>query len=109
MMALQSVCEGTCILVENVFENRFRLAGELRKMGADITIKDRMAVIRGVERLKGTTVFTHDLRGGAALILAGLNASGTTIIEDNDLINRGYYNFEETLHELGGNIISAEE
>ncbi len=109
MMALQSVAKGTCILVENVFENRFRLAGELKKMGADITIKDRMAVIRGVEKLNGTTVYTHDLRGGAALIIAGLVAKGITVIKDNGLIDRGYFEFEKQLRNLGAEIIVLEE
>ncbi len=109
MMALQTVARGTCVLVENVFENRFRLAGELKKMGADITVKDRMAIIRGVDELTGTTVYTHDLRGGAALVLAGLRASGTTIIKDEGLIERGYFQLEEQLRKLGGDITVAEE
>lgn len=109
MMALQSVAKGTCLLIENVFENRFRLAGELKKMGADITVKDRMAVIRGVDKLSGTTVYTHDLRGGAALIIAGLCARGITVIKDSGLIDRGYFDFEKQLKSLGGEIIVLEE
>lgn len=109
MMALQATAKGTCILIENVFENRFRLAGELKKMGADITIKDRMAVIKGVEKLSGTTVYTHDLRGGAALIIAGLQAKGITVIKDYGLIDRGYFEFEKQLKNLGSEIIVLEE
>ncbi len=109
MMALQAVSKGTCILVENVFENRFRLAGELKKMGADITVKDRMAIIRGVEKLNGTTVYTHDLRGGAALIIAGLVARGITVVKDSGLIDRGYFEFEKQLKNLGAEIIVLEE
>ncbi len=109
MMALQAVAKGTCVLIENVFENRFRLAGELKKMGADITVKDRMAVIRGVEKLNGTTVYTHDLRGGAALIIAGLVAKGITVVRDSGLIDRGYFEFEKQLKNLGSEIIVLEE
>lgn len=109
MMALQSVAKGTCLLIENVFENRFRLAGELKKMGADITVKDRMAVIRGVDKLNGTTVYTYDLRGGAALIIAGLCARGITVIKDSGLIDRGYFDLEKQLKNLGGEIIVLEE
>lgn len=109
MMALQATAKGTCVLIENVFESRFRLAGELKKMGADITVKDRMAVIRGVEKLNGTTVYTHDLRGGAALIIAGLSAKGITVIKDSGLIDRGYFEFEKQLKKLGSEIIVLEE
>lgn len=109
MMSLQAVSKGTCVIVENVFENRFRLAGELKKMGADITIKDRMAIIRGVNKLQGATVYTHDLRGGAALIIAGLCAEGITVIKDKGLIDRGYFEFEKQLKQLGGDIVVLEE
>ncbi len=109
MMSLQAVSKGTCIMVENVFENRFRLAGELKKMGADITVKDRMAVIRGVKELHGANVNTHDLRGGAALIIAGLCANGITVINDKGLIDRGYFEFEKQLKDLGGDIVVLEE
>jgi len=109
MMTLQAISKGTCILVENVFENRFRLAGELKKMGADITVKDRMAIIRGVESLNGATVYTHDLRGGAALIIAGLVSKGITVIKDSGLIDRGYFEFEKQLKNLGSEIIVLEE
>lgn len=104
MMALQSVADGTCVLIENVFENRFQLAAELKKMGADIIIKDRTAFIRGVEKLHGTTVNTHDLRGGAALVLAGLAAEGITVVKDNGLIERGYFDLERQLRDLGAEI-----
>ena len=109
MMALQAISRGTSVIVENVFENRFRLAGELKKMGADITVKDRMAVIRGVERLNGATVDTYDLRSGAALIIAGLAAEGITVVRDKGLINRGYYKLEEQLKGLGAEAVILEE
>lgn len=109
MMTLQSVCKGTCIMIENVFENRFKHAAELIKMGADITIKDRMAIIKGVDTLYGANVESHDLRSGAALILAGLQAKGITRITDANYINRGYYKLEETLAGLGARIEYTEE
>lgn len=109
MMALEAVADGTCFLTENVFENRFRLAGELNKMGAEITVRDRMAVIRGTERLTGTTVYTHDLRGGAALVLAGLKATGRTTVWDDGLIARGYGDLCEQLRLLGAEITDTEE
>ena len=109
MMSLQAISKGTCVIVENVFENRFRLAGELKKMGADITVKDRMAVIRGVKKLHGAIVKTHDLRSGAALIIAGLCADGITVIEDQGLIDRGYFEFEKQLKQIGADIAKLEE
>ncbi len=109
IMTLEAVSRGTCVLIENVFENRFRLAGELKKMGADITIKDRMAIIRGKEKLYGASVSTHDLRGGAALIVAGLAAEGITVISDRGLIDRGYCGFTSQIKELGGDIAVLED
>lgn len=82
IMALQTVCEGTCIIVENIFENRLKHAAELIKMGADITVKGRTAVIKGVYELYGANVTAFDLRGGAAMVLAGLRARGVTRVMD---------------------------
>ncbi|MFA6867078.1 MAG: UDP-N-acetylglucosamine 1-carboxyvinyltransferase [Clostridia bacterium] len=104
IMALQTVSKGICILTENVFENRFRHVAELKKMGADITITERTAVIKGVERLNGAEVYAQDLRGGASLVLAGLNAKGTTVINDIYHIDRGYEQLEEVLRKLGADI-----
>lgn len=109
MMALESIADGTCVLIENVFENRFRMAGELKKMGADITVKDRSAFIRGKEKLRGTTVNAYDLRGSAALVLAGLCAEGITVVRDGGFISRGYYGFENQLKKLGADIAVIEE
>ncbi len=109
MMTLEAVARGTSVLIENVFENRFRLAGELRKMGADITVKDRMAIIHGRESLHGATVNTHDLRGGAALVIAGLAAEGITVINDRGLIDRGYYGLADEIKSLGGDIAVLED
>lgn len=104
MMTLLSVADGTGMLMENVFENRLRLAGELKKMGADITVRERLAIIKGVQKLKGAQVHTFDLRGGAALVLAGLAAEDETRITDDHLIERGYDRLEETLCALGARV-----
>ncbi len=99
-----SIAEGTCVMTETIFENRFRHIPELMKMGADIFIRDRVAVIKGVPYLNGTEVFAKDLRGGAALVLAGLVAEGVTLIDDVHHIDRGYEAIEEKLSELGAKI-----
>ena len=104
MFALCAVAKGTSVIVENVFENRFRHAAELGRMGASFTQKDRTAIIRGVERLTGTKVTAWDLRGGAAMVLAGLAADGETTIEHSELIDRGYEKLHETLNGLGAEI-----
>ncbi len=102
--ALCTICAGTCVIVENVFENRFKHGAELLRMGAAYTQKDRTIVIRGVEALSGTTVTAHDLRGGAALVLAGVAAKGTTVVRNAELIDRGYENMECMLQRLGGHL-----
>lgn len=102
--ALATVANGTSIIAENVFENRFKHAGELSRMGAIVTIKDRMAIIRGIPRLSGAEVTSRDLRGGAALVLGGLRAEGLTRIDAAHYIDRGYERFEDALKSLGANI-----
>lgn len=104
MLALLCAAEGTGVIVENVFENRFTHAGELNSMGAHIICSGRTAVVHGVERLHGARVTARDLRGGAALVLAGLRAEGTTVVEGVQLIDRGYAAFEKQLSALGANI-----
>ena len=104
MLAMQTVSSGTGIVIENLFETRFKIYAELTKMGADITIRDRMAIVRGVDRLYGATVAASDLRGGAALVLAGLSAHGYTTVEDVYHIDRGYKNIENDLNLLGAEI-----
>lgn len=104
MLAMQTVSSGTGIVIENLFETRFKIYAELTKMGADITIRDRMAIVRGVDRLYGATVTASDLRGGAALVLAGLSAHGYTTVEDVYHIDRGYKNIENDLNLLGAEI-----
>ena len=102
LFSLLSVADGTSVLVENVFENRFKHAQELKKMGAQSRILDRTAIITGTDRLHGATVTAHDLRGGAALVLAGLKAEGDTVIEHAERIERGYERMDLQLAALGG-------
>ena len=104
MLALLSVAEGTGVIVENVFENRFTHAGDLNRMGARILCSGRTAIVRGVECLCGAHVTARDLRGGAALVLAGLRAQGTTCVDHAGLIDRGYERFECQLKALGAEI-----
>ena len=103
-MSLSSVISGTSIITETIFENRFIHAGELRRMGANIKIDSRCAVIEGVKNLTGAQVRATDLRGGASLILSALVAEGETEISDIYHIERGYYNIDEKLKILGVNI-----
>ncbi|HEY8391075.1 MAG TPA: UDP-N-acetylglucosamine 1-carboxyvinyltransferase [Clostridia bacterium] len=105
MTALQAISDGTCMIIENMFETRFKHCPELIKMGANITVRDRMAIVRGVSHLQGAEVTAMDLRGGAALVLAGLAAKGTTVINNVYHIDRGYYAIEEKFRQLGGEII----
>lgn len=106
-MALLSVAEGTSIVNETVFENRFKHAEELTRMGANIKTFGNVAVIKGVNELTGAKVFAKDLRGGAALILSGLAAQGVTEVENIHHVNRGYENLNLSLQKLGANIISV--
>ncbi|MHB0976684.1 MAG: UDP-N-acetylglucosamine 1-carboxyvinyltransferase [Candidatus Aquicultorales bacterium] len=104
MMALLSLAEGTSIITENVFENRFIVANELVRLGSDIRIDGHHAVIKGGSRLSGVPVKAPDLRGGAGLVLAGLAADGTTTVSDIHHIDRGYEGFEAKLKGLGAEI-----
>ncbi len=104
MLALLSVAEGTGVIVENVFENRFTHAGDLNRMGARILCSGRTAVVRGVEELYGARVTARDLRGGAALVLAGLKAQGETQVDGAELVERGYERLENQLNALGAQV-----
>ena len=104
MLALLSAAEGTGVITENVFENRFTHAGDLNRMGAHILCTGRTAVVQGVEELYGARVTARDLRGGAALVLAGLRAQGETRVEHAELIDRGYDHLEKQLAGLGARI-----
>ncbi|WMM23355.1 UDP-N-acetylglucosamine 1-carboxyvinyltransferase [Tissierella sp. MB52-C2] len=105
MMALLSVANGTSVISETVFENRFKHAEELARMGANIKTFGKVAVIKGVKELTGARTTAKDLRGGAALVLAGLVAKGTTEVHDIYHIERGYENLHLILQKLGGDII----
>ena len=104
MLALLSVAEGTGVIVENVFENRFTHAGDLNRMGANILCSGRTAIVRGVDQLCGAHVTARDLRGGAALVLAGLKAQGETLVDGAALIDRGYDHLENQLCALGADV-----
>ncbi|MFW5780203.1 MAG: UDP-N-acetylglucosamine 1-carboxyvinyltransferase [Bacillota bacterium] len=104
IMALQTISHGVSAITENIFENRYKHVCELLKMGANIRVKGRTAIIRGVDRLSGAEVSSQDLRGGASLVLAGLNAIGTTIISNIYHIDRGYEDIEKVLKKLGADI-----
>ncbi len=103
--ALCCICNGHSIITENLFETRFKYVPELRKMGADVTVIDRNAFVRGIEKFKGATVVAYDLRGGAALVLAGLAGEGRSEVIDISHIDRGYGSFEYKLRKLGADII----
>ena len=102
-----ALAEGKSTVTESIFENRFLYVEELKKMGADITVEDRVATILGKEKLQGATLHALDLRAGAALVLAGLAAEGITVLEDIGFIRRGYEFFEKKLMNLGAKIILA--
>lgn len=105
MLAMQSISNGISVITENLFETRFKHVPELLKMGAKITTRDRMAIVRGVSHLNGAEVVAHDLRGGAALVLAGLAAKDRTVVQNISYIDRGYERFEEKLRILGADIV----
>ena len=102
-----ALAEGKSTVTESIFENRFLYVEELKKMGADISVVDRVATILGKEKLQGATLHALDLRAGAALVLAGLAAEGITVLEDIGYIRRGYEFFEKKLMNLGAKIILA--
>lgn len=103
-----TVAKGTSIIIENIFENRYKYLNELTKMGAKTTIEGRTAVIKGIKRLNKAKVKSTDLRGGAALVIAALNAKGRTYIENIEYILRGYENLDLKLKSLGANIYIEE-
>ncbi len=101
---LLSTANGTSVIMENIFDSRFKHINEIRRMGAKVTIDDRMAVVQGVKKLTGALVKASDLRAGAALIIAGLMAEGTTEIQNIRYIDRGYDHIEKKLIALGADI-----
>ncbi|SDA11939.1 UDP-N-acetylglucosamine 1-carboxyvinyltransferase [Ruminococcus sp. YE71] len=104
VMAAMTRAKGTCVFVEDIFENRFRHVDELVRMGADIRTEGRVAVVRGVESLSGAAVVAPDLRGGAALCAAACAAEGETLISNAHLIDRGYDSIETVLSALGARV-----
>ncbi len=104
LVATLATAKGTSIVVENIFENRYKYTAELAKMGAKIQIEGNTAIIQGKRKLYGSKVNSTDLRGGAAMIIAGLAAKGTTQVQEIQYIARGYENIEVKLQTLGANI-----
>lgn len=104
IMTLASVTSGRRVIVENVFENRFGHAEQLGKLGADIEIIGKCAIVNGVKSLKGNTVDALDLRAGASMVLAGMFACGQTIVENSDFIDRGYEDIVSAFKSLGADI-----
>ena len=96
--------EGATMFVENMFESRYHHVDELRRMGADIQVSGRVAVVTGAGRLHGASVRSADLRGGAALVVAALGAEGTTVLSDLRHIRRGYDGLDRGLRSLGADI-----
>ncbi|MCC8022823.1 MAG: UDP-N-acetylglucosamine 1-carboxyvinyltransferase [Clostridiales bacterium] len=104
IMAVTAIAEGTSMFVENIFESRYKHTPELMRMGAKVTVNDRVAVVEGVQPLYGANVIAPDLRGGAALVVAGLAAQGTTTISEIGHIDRGYEDIAESLSGIGADI-----
>ena len=102
--ALLSTAKGTSIITENIFESRYKYVQELNRMGAKIKVEGRSAVIKGTRKIQGANVIATDLRGGAALVMAGLIAKGITQIENIEYILRGYENIEQKLKNIGAKI-----
>src|SRR6056297_2136760 len=102
--ALNSIAEGTGVVRENVFENRFMHVQELQRLGADMRVEGNTVIVRGVKRLTGAPIMATDLRASACLVLAGLVADGNTVVDRVYHIDRGYENIEEKLRQLGARI-----
>ena len=108
-VALLTVANGTSIVTESIFENRFKYADELMRMGANVKIEGNTAIIDGVPELTGARISAPDLRAGAALVIAGLAAEGVTVVDDIVYIQRGYENFAGKLRSLGAEIEQVRE
>jgi len=104
MTALLSTAEGTSMVTDTIWEARFKHVGELLRMGADIKVEGRTAIINGVERLSGAEVEATDLRAGAALLVAGLMAEGETVVKGIELVERGYEGIEQKFRQLGAQL-----
>jgi len=104
LAVLLCLSDGTSIVTETIFDNRFRYIEELKRLGANAVVDGRVAVIEGVDRLMGTTLKCCDLRAGAALVIAALKADGTSELEEIVHIERGYENFVDKIRGIGGEI-----
>ena len=104
MTAIQAVAKGTSMVTETVFENRFQHLEEMRRMNTNVKIDGNLAIIEGGQQLQGALVYATDLRAAAALILAGLKATGQTRVRNLKYLDRGYYKFHEKLQQLGANV-----
>lgn len=102
--AMLTIAKGTSVIVENIFENRFKYLNELKKMGAKVSQEGKVAIIKGTKKLHGVEMNATDLRGGAAMCLAGLGATGESKIKNIEYILRGYENLDKKLHHLGADI-----
>lgn len=102
--AMLCMAKGTSVVVENIFENRYKFTNELKRMGAKINIEGKIAIVKGVRKLSGATVEATDLRGGAAVVIAGLVAKGRTRVNSIEYILRGYENLDKKLSKVGANI-----
>jgi UDP-N-acetylglucosamine 1-carboxyvinyltransferase len=109
MMAMMATASGLSVITEHVFENRFMHVGELKRMGADIAVDGRNAIVRGVKRITGAPLMATDLRASASLVLAGIIADGTTEVSRIYHLDRGYESIETKLNSLGANIKRVEE
>ena len=96
--------KGTSVIIENIFENRYKYLSELERMGAKTQVEGRTAIIKGVRKLFGANVLATDLRGGAALVIAGLIAKGKTRVDNIEYILRGYESLDVKLNSLGAKI-----
>lgn len=108
LMAVTTLSDGTSMFVENIFESRFKHVGELIRLGAHIKVEGRVAIVEGVQRLSGACVVSSDLRGSAALVVAGLSADGATTIDGLSHLYRGYENIEKCLTSVGAEIKRVE-
>ena len=109
MGVVLSLANGTSIINESIWESRFQYTNELNKMGAQITAQGKSAIFEGVELLRGASVYSTDLRAGAALIIAGISAIGTTEVYNLEHIDRGYEDIEEKFKKIGANIQRVKE
>jgi UDP-N-acetylglucosamine 1-carboxyvinyltransferase len=103
-IALNAIADGVAFVTENIFEGRFMFIDELLRLGADVRTDGHHAIVRGRERLSGAPVRATDIRAGAALVLAGLVADGSTSVADVSHVDRGYERFVESLSALGASI-----